>query len=143
MIVLAVLLLACAVLAIVCAGGGYRSIPRDALITPERHAAGPPWTRPCWASVFDSDQRSCVRVTGRVVWLQKHDPDGDGDRHLVVVARLRPHIVKLNRAFPVRHLPGLGAHVAVTGWIEVGAHGREEIRALTYASGGTRVAVRR
>jgi hypothetical protein len=141
--VLAVLLLACGVLAIVCSGGTYRSIPRDALITPARQAAGPAWTRPCWASVFDSDQRACVQLAGRVVWMQKHDPDGDGDRHLVVVSRLRPHIVKLDRAFPVHHLPGLGARVAVTGWIEVGAHGREEIRALTYTSGGTRAAVRR
>lgn len=129
--------------AIVLSRGTFQRIGRDALITPERHAAGPAWTRPCWASVFDSDQRACVRVTGRVVWIQKHDPDGDGDRHLVVVSRLRPHIVKLNRAFPLPHLPGLGANVAVTGWIEVGAHGRDEIRALTYASGATHAAVRR
>jgi hypothetical protein len=141
--VLVGLLLIAGLLAIDLARGSYQAMPRDALITPQRTAAGPAWTRPCWAGVFDSDQRSCVRVVGRVVWVQKHDPDGDGDRHLIVVARLHAHIVKFTRAFPGRFVPGLGARIDVTGWVEVGASGRDEIRAVSYDASGSPAAMRR
>ena len=135
---LAVLLLACGVLAIVFSGGKYDRYPRAKLVTAAQRAAAPAWTRPCWAGAQDTGKPNCVRVAGRVAWIQKHDPDGDGDRHLIVIARLRPHIVKLDRRLPVRRLPRLGARVDVTGIIEASGHGRDELRVDGYRSGDVR-----
>jgi hypothetical protein len=135
---LAVLLLACAVLAVVFSGGTYGRYPRAKLVTAAERAAAPSWTRPCWAGALDDGKPDCVRVAGRVAWIQQHDPDGDGDRHLIVVARLRVHIVKLDRRLPVRRLPGLGGWVDVTGTIEDGGSGHDELKVAGYRSGATR-----
>jgi hypothetical protein len=126
------------VAAIVLSRGVDDRYPRARLVTAVQRAAAPAWTRPCWAGALDDGRPDCVHVAGRVVWVQKHDPDGDGDRHLVVVTRLAAHIVKLDRRLPVRRLPGLGGWVDVTGTIEDGGSGHDELRVDGYRSGDTR-----
>jgi hypothetical protein len=68
------------VLAVLLAPGDFQSYPRTALVTGAGRAEAPAWTEPCWASAPYTDQERCEHVSGRVVWVQKHDPDGDGDR---------------------------------------------------------------
>lgn len=75
-------------------------------------------------------------VAGCVVWIERDDPDGDGDRHLVLVARLHVHGVKLPVTFPVRHLPSLGAAAQATGLAMHRASGRLEISAERFAADG-------
>jgi hypothetical protein len=60
-------------------------------------AAVPAWTRPCWRHLESRYPYTlpCGRVVGRVVLRQAHDPDGDGDAHLVLAVRLDVVIVKL------------------------------------------------
>lgn len=71
-----------------------------------------------------------------MIWIQKHDPDGDGDRHLIVISRLHPRIVKLAAVLPVARLPRIGARIDAVGWLSVGASGHTELDAQRYASGG-------
>jgi hypothetical protein len=127
------------VAAIVLSRGVYDGYDRVALIGAAGQARAPEWTRPCWVSARTEDKPQCVHVTGRVVWIQKHDPDGDGDRHLIVVSRLRPRIVKLDRLLPITHLPRIGSWIDVVGWLDFGASGHHEVRAQRYAGGGETV----
>jgi hypothetical protein len=126
--ILAVALVVALVLAILLSRGAYGTYPKAEVVG--RGAAArelPDWTRWCRSKPPSAGNFACSRVSGRVIWVQKHDPDGDGDRHLIVMARLHPRIVKLAKTFRVEPLPGIGDHVDAVGWVQVGASGHAEI----------------
>jgi hypothetical protein len=91
----------------------------------------PAWSKPCWRQ--DPKYRvryvlPCARVRGRVVYVQRSDPDGDGDAHAVVVAGSRPVVVKFRslaggHGRPRRALPGLGQRIEVAGTVSGGQYG--------------------
>jgi hypothetical protein len=120
------------------APGTYDSYPRHALLGQARQARAPGWTRPCWPRATDDGDPPCVHVKGRIVWIQRHDPDGDGDRHFVVIARLHPRIVKIGRDFPIAHLPRIGSAIDATGYLSEGASGHEEVDAIRFGSAESR-----
>ena len=69
------------------------------------------------------------------MWIQHHDPDGDGDRHLIVVGRLHPRIVKVaqhsrSRISRARH------RIDAVGYLSRGASGKLEINATRLVPGG-------
>lgn len=57
----------------------------------------------------------CATVTGRVVYVEREDPDGDGDAHLVVLGGYHVTIVKIVKEDKSRGLPRLGDRVTYTG----------------------------
>ncbi len=116
--------------------GTYQTYPRSELLTAAERRAAPAWTRPCWPTVRRETDLTCGHVAGRVVWIQHHDPDGDGDRHLIVVGRLRPHIVKIAPTLPVSHLPRVGTRIDAVGYVYRGASGKLEINAARLVPGG-------
>jgi hypothetical protein len=118
------------------ASGAADSFPRARLLTDAQRAQAPDWTLPCWAIAPYNGHPACLRVSGRVVWRQTHDPDGDGDRHLLVAARFGLHVVEVPKGLPLR-LPRLGAHVEAIGWQTRGASGRRELQAIRVVTGGT------
>jgi hypothetical protein len=126
-IALAVVLALAAAAAAVASRGVDARYPRLALLTPDQQRRAPAWTAPCWPTARWTDQRQCGRVQGRVVWVQQHDPDGDGDRHLVVVGRFRTRIVKLSARLGVRRGPRIGARIDAVGWVMRGESGRTEL----------------
>ncbi len=135
-VVLLLVALAAVAAAVVLARGTYETYPRSALLTPAGRRAAPAWTRPCWATVRDIANPTCAHVTGRVVWTQRHDPDGDGDRHFIVVAKLHPRIVKIAPSLPVSHLPRYGTRIDAVGYLYLGASGKMEISAVRFRPGG-------
>jgi hypothetical protein len=54
-------------------------------------------------------------VRGTVLYVQRRDPDGDGDRHLLLVARSHLVKVKYRRGVRIGRLPRIGATVTVVG----------------------------
>jgi hypothetical protein len=138
--VLAALLIIATLGSVALARGRYDTYARARLSSA---AYAPAWTAPCRASAAPRDRTTCARIAGRVVWIQKHDPDGDGDRHLIVVSRLRPRIVKVPTDLPLRHLPRLGSRVQATGWIVVGASGHAEVDPLVLHAAGETVRTER
>jgi hypothetical protein len=78
---------------------------------------------------------ACRTTEGRIVYVERVDPDGDGDAHFVVVdpqsitlpgltaidvrAGLRPH-----------PLPGPGDRVSAAGPVQTGSYGQHQIHAL-------------
>jgi hypothetical protein len=135
---LAVVLVTIVVTGVLLAGGRYDTYDRTALLTRADREQAPAWTRACWSTVrVVTEATACVRVSGRVVWLERHDTDGDGDRHVILISRLHPRIVKLDHRLRVGDLPRIGSRVEAAGWMIVGASGRREVDALFYHSGHT------
>src|SRR4051794_1548555 len=96
--------------AFVAATSSYSSVPFGVERSTGPRAA-PAWSRPCWRRDLRYRKRwvvRCGRVDGRVLYVQRRDPDGDGDEHLVVLADANVVIVKLPRRAGVRDLPAVG-----------------------------------
>lgn len=135
--VLLVLVAAVVTVALVAlAPGSYDTYPRWGLRTAAERQAAPAWTRPCWPTARTEGKPTCAHVAGRVVWIQRHDPDGDGDRHLIVVGRLHPRIIKVPATLPVSHLPGIGTRIDAVGYLYRGSSGKLEVIATRLVPGG-------
>jgi hypothetical protein len=137
-IALAVLLAIAAAAFVVAGQGVYETYPRTALYSAAGRAAAPRWTVGCRARRPPAPGRVCANVSGRVVWRQAEDPDGDGDRHLMLVVRRHVRLVKLSRYLTVPRLPRLGTTIRATGYIMRGSHGRDEVDAERLTMSGHR-----
>ena len=90
----------------------------------------PPWEHPLHCR--DTDGPACREVSGRIVYIEREDPDGDGDAHLVLVGRSSVtkrfiSIIKIGRPTRPRRLPGWGSWVSAVGHLDFGSHGRIEL----------------
>lgn len=135
-VALATLLVVLLLAAGVTGPGSYETYPRSALLTPAGQRDAPAWTRPCWARARKLREPTCAHVSGRVVWIQHEDPDGDGDRHLVIVGRLRLRVVKIPKTLPVSKLPGYGTRIDAVGYLSLGSSGHPEVIAARLVPGG-------
>ena len=78
----------------------------------------------------------CAEVTGRVVYVERVDPDGDGDLHVVVAAGS----ISLPGLTAVDVRPGLrperdprpGDRVSAAGPVQRGSFGQDQIHALRF-----------
>jgi hypothetical protein len=113
--------------------GRFTRYPVSFLAPPAAGHRTPAWTRPCWRQLGHPHPYvlTCGRVRGIVLWVQHHDPDGDGDRHLLVLAGYHVVSVKIPREVAVEHLPGIASVVTATGLLDHGAHGELSIRVGT------------
>jgi hypothetical protein len=82
----------------------------------------------------------CRSASGRIVFVEPVDPDGDGDAHFVIVD---PQSITLPgfTAIDVRAglrpspLPGFGELIAAAGPVQTGSHGQSQIHALAVHAG--------
>ena len=112
-------------LAVTAATTDYES-QRLALITGSRAVTPAPWSRPCWRRNPHGPARytlPCGRADGRVLYVQKVDPDGDSDAHFVVIAGPRLVVVKVRRGQPAGGLPSIGDRVTAVGPLQSGRFG--------------------
>ncbi len=78
---------------------------------------------------------SCRSASGRIVYVERVDPDGDGDAHFVI---LDPQGISLPgiTAIDVRKglrpqpLPGPGDLISAAGPVQTGSYGQDQIHAL-------------
>jgi hypothetical protein len=105
-----------------------------------RDGARPP-TETVAPSHCPADLASCRSAKGRIIYVERVDPDGDGDAHFVirdpqgitlpgltaidVRAGLRPH-----------PLPGPGDLISAAGPVQTGSYGQSQIHALELHVGG-------
>ena len=78
---------------------------------------------------------SCRTTRGRVVYVERVDPDGDGDAHFVVADRqgiTLPGLtaIDVRRGLRPRPLPGPGDLVSAAGPVQTGSYGQSQIHAL-------------
>ena len=76
----------------------------------------------------------CAAVTGRVLYVEAVDPDGDGDAHYVLaggdVTAPGLSVIDVGRDLRPRRLPRRGELVSAAGPVFTGSHGQQQIEAV-------------
>jgi len=101
-------------------------------------AADAPASRPAPAAPAAScpaGVAGCRVVSGRIVYVEAVDPDGDGDAHFVLadsdgVTGPAITVVDVPPALRPDPLPGVGAHLSAAGTLETGSFGQTQIGAV-------------
>ena len=78
---------------------------------------------------------SCRTTKGRIVYVERVDPDGDGDAHFVIVdpqGITLPGMTAIDVRAGLRPqpLPSFGDLVSAAGPVQTGSHGQSQIHAL-------------
>jgi len=85
-----------------------------------------------------ADVPGCQAVRGQVIYVERVDPDGDGDLHVVVAAGsvTGPGITAIDVAVGLRppRDPRVGDRVSAAGPVQTGSFGQSQIHALEFHS---------
>jgi hypothetical protein len=78
---------------------------------------------------------SCRSTEGRIVYVERVDPDGDGDAHFVVVdpqGITLPELtaIDVRKGLRPHPLPGPGDLISAAGPVQTGSYGQHQIHAL-------------
>lgn len=103
-----------------------RSAPQDAdarkaeTVTPSRCPSGLP---------------DCRTTTGRIVYVERVDPDGDGDAHFVVsdpqgITARGLTAIDVRKGLRPHPLPGMGELISAAGPVQTGSYGQSQIHAI-------------
>ena len=129
-------LLVCLVLA-GCGGSDPAAPPVAATPSPEESPAPAPTRererRAVERAHCPSGLEGCRTATGRVLYVEAVDPDGDGDAHFVLAGGriTAPGIsaIAVRRELRPRRLPEIGDWVSAAGVVWTGSHGQQQIEA--------------
>lgn len=77
----------------------------------------------------------CRTTKGPIIYLERVDPDGDGDAHFVVRDRqgitLRGMTaIDVRKGLRPHPLPGLGEWISAAGPVQIGSYGQSQIHAI-------------
>ena len=77
---------------------------------------------------------NCAAVTGRVIYVERVDPDGDGDAHYVLaggnVTAPGLSVIDVERELRPRRLPRIGDLVSAAGPVYTGSYRQRQIEAV-------------
>jgi hypothetical protein len=98
----------------------HREKPAADTVTPSRCPAGLP---------------SCRIAEGRITYVERVDPDGDGDAHFVIVdpqGITLPGLtaIDVRRGLRPDPLPDIGDLISAAGPVQTGSYGQSQIHAL-------------
>ena len=128
-------------LAAVLAGcGGGSPEPRASTTptpTPKATATPRPERPPLRAPRCRDEIPACARTSGRIVFVERVDPDGDGDLHVVVADRRGVTLrgltaVDVSKELRPRRDPRVGERAAAMGPVQQGSYGQSQIHALWF-----------
>lgn len=130
-----------AVLALVSGCGAGAGPAGDAATSPQRTERADqrkPQRRPAETvapSHCAPDLPSCRTTSGRIVYVERVDPDGDGDAHFVVIdpqSITLPGLtaIDVRRGLRPHPLPGYGDLISAAGPVQTGSYGQRQIHAL-------------
>jgi hypothetical protein len=77
----------------------------------------------------------CREAEGRIVYVERVDPDGDGDAHFVIAdpqGITLPGLtaIDVRRGLRPQPLPGPGDLISAAGPVQTGSYGQSQIHAL-------------
>jgi hypothetical protein len=87
------------------------------------------------------DLPSCRSAEGRIVYVERVDPDGDGDAHFVIrdpqgITLRGLTAIDVRKGLRPHPLPGLGDLISAAGPVQTGSYGQSQIHALELHVGG-------
>jgi hypothetical protein len=114
---------------------GTRPVERD---LPDRNPPGPGRSAPApplEPATCPPGAGNCRAATGRVIYVERVDPDGDGDAHFVLASRdaiTGPGIsvIDVKRSLRPSPLPGRGDRMSASGPVHRGSYGQRQIQAV-------------
>jgi hypothetical protein len=82
-----------------------------------------------------ADLTNCSTASGRIVYVERVDPDGDGDAHFVLSSRdsiTLPglSVIDVKRSLRPHPLPGPGDRISAAGPVYRGSFGQRQIEAI-------------
>lgn len=86
------------------------------------------------------DYPGCRSTVGRIIYVERHDPDGDGDAHFVVldaqgITYRGITAIDVEASLRPTPLPGVGDLISAAGPVQTGSFGQEQIHALVLEVG--------
>jgi hypothetical protein len=119
--------------AVAFASCGSDSSPPPAPSSPSKTTAERPGPRPEQARC-PAGTGNCRTATGRILYIEAVDPDGDGDAHFVLAGRRGVtlpgiSVIDVERGMRPHPLPRLGDLVSAAGPVYRGSHGQRQIQA--------------
>jgi hypothetical protein len=78
---------------------------------------------------------NCRTATGRIIYVERVDPDGDGDAHFVLTSRQAitlpgVSVIDVAKSLRPHPLPGPGDRMSAAGPVYRGSYGQKQIQAL-------------
>jgi hypothetical protein len=93
-----------------------------------------PPQRPVLRARCPADLAGCRVATGRVIYVEAVDPDGDGDAHYVLaggdITAPGLSVIDVERDLRPRRLPRVGDQVSAAGPVYTGSFGQRQIQAV-------------
>jgi hypothetical protein len=77
----------------------------------------------------------CRVASGRIAYVERVDPDGDGDAHFVLVSDQEVtlpglSVIDVPRDLRPHPLPGIGDYLSAAGPVRTGSYGQRQIEAV-------------
>ncbi len=78
---------------------------------------------------------TCRTTVGPIIYLERVDPDGDGDAHFVVrdpqgITLRGMTAIDVRKGLRPHPLPGLGEWISAAGPVQTGSYGQSQIHAI-------------
>jgi hypothetical protein len=115
-----------------CGCGDDSGSERTAAARTQPPSPPPPTLRParCPAELV-----GCRVASGRILYVERVDPDGDGDAHFVLASRASitapgVSVIDVRRGLRPRPLPAPGDRISAAGPVQVGSYGQRQIHAV-------------
>ena len=82
-----------------------------------------------------ADLEGCRTASGRILYVERVDADGDGDAHFVLASREAVtgpgiSVIDVRRDLRPHPLPGPGDRLSAAGLVQVGTYGQRQIEAV-------------
>jgi len=82
-----------------------------------------------------ADLSNCKTASGRIVYVERVDPDGDGDAHFVLASRQAItlpglSVIDVKKSLRPHPLPGPGDRISAAGPVYRGSYGQKQIEAI-------------
>jgi len=82
-----------------------------------------------------SGHPSCRSAAGEIIYVERVDPDGDGDAHFVLrdpqgITLRGITVIDVRKGLRPHPLPGIGDTISAAGPVQIGSYGQEQIHAL-------------
>jgi hypothetical protein len=123
-----------AILALSGCSGGTDSDPEPPRAERTVAEAPPPRKPALKRSHCPASLSNCSTASGRIIYVERVDPDGDGDAHFVLSSRASItlpglSVIDVKRSLRPHPLPGPGDRISAAGPVYRGSYGQRQIEA--------------